>query len=221
VAQWCDDPPSEVDLHARHLALLASEAELSGRLMSDPEHYDARLAGWWVWGACCWIGSGWCSGKGPWVAGKTGLVKAGTRGQGIAEALSALAVRLERVRIACGDWSRVCGPSVTWCHGCTAVFLDPPYGADNDIDYAGGGGCAEDVRVWALEHGNRSDMRIALCGYAGGGHEALEGQGWTVEAWKARGGYGSQGDGSGRANATRERIWFSPHCKAKAQGVLF
>ena len=35
---------------------------------------------------------------------------------------------------------------------------------------------------------------------------------FRVEAWKARGGYGSQSDGRGRENAARERIWFSPGC---------
>jgi len=30
------------------------------RVRSDPDYFDARIAGWWVWGACCWIGSGWC-----------------------------------------------------------------------------------------------------------------------------------------------------------------
>ena len=35
------------------------------------------------------------------------------------------------------------------------------------------------------------------------------------KAWKAKGGYGSQGDGettNGRTNSGRERIWYSPHC---------
>lgn len=36
--------------------------------------------------------------------------------------------------------------------------------------------------------------------------------GWAEVAWKARGGYGSQSDGRGRANAKRETIWFSKHC---------
>ena len=34
----------------------------------------------------------------------------------------------------------------------------------------------------------------------------------TQICWKAKGGYGSQGNGAGRANSGRERIWFSPHC---------
>jgi hypothetical protein len=34
----------------------------------DPAHFDARVAGWWLWGACAWIGDGWCSGEGPWTS---------------------------------------------------------------------------------------------------------------------------------------------------------
>ena len=63
-------------------------------------------------------------------------------------------------------------------------------------------------------------MKIALCGYAGEGHEVLEGAGWEVVAWKAAGGYGSQGDKRGRDNATRERIWFSPACKKPERGLF-
>lgn len=39
---------------------------------------------------------------------------------------------------------------------------------------------------------------------------------WDCVAWKARGGYGSEGDGestNGRDNARKERIWFSPGCQ--------
>jgi len=41
--------------------------ELAARLETDPDYYDAKIAGWWVWGLCCWIGGGWCSGEGPWI----------------------------------------------------------------------------------------------------------------------------------------------------------
>jgi len=47
---------------------------------------------------------------------------------------------------------------------------------------------------------------------------------WQCVPWKASGGYGSQGktDGlNGRENATRERIWFSPHCLSGRQRKLF
>jgi len=82
VAYYADDLVSEVDLHSRHALLVRERASLTERLLADPDAYDARLAGWWIWGASCWIGSGWCSGRGPWqvVAGR--LVKT-TEGAGI------------------------------------------------------------------------------------------------------------------------------------------
>lgn len=43
---------------------------------------------------------------------------------------------------------------------------------------------------------------------------------WQAVPWKARGGYGSQGNGQGRANAAREVLWFSPHCLCPDRRVL-
>lgn len=43
---------------------------------------------------------------------------------------------------------------------------------------------------------------------------------WTIHRWKTSGGYGSQGDGTGRANASRECIWFSPHCLPESNGIF-
>ena len=72
-ASW---PVSEADMHARHLALLKWRAERQlEHLMGDPEWHDPRMAGWWAWGQCCWIGSGWCSGQGPWVVGADGRIE--------------------------------------------------------------------------------------------------------------------------------------------------
>lgn len=68
VAEHADWPVNECDLHARHLWLVEQRETLTARLHGDPEFYDAKIAGWWVWGICSWIGSGWCSGEGPWRA---------------------------------------------------------------------------------------------------------------------------------------------------------
>jgi site-specific DNA-adenine methylase len=68
VAHHADWPVSEPDLHARHLWLVAQRESITERLMGGPEWFDAKVAGWWVWGACNWIGSGFCSGQGPWVS---------------------------------------------------------------------------------------------------------------------------------------------------------
>lgn len=85
VAEAADWPVNECDLHARHSWLVSKRDCLTDRLMGDPDFYDARIAGYWVWGIASWIGGGWCSGRGPWqsIAGvftdtrKTGDVGAG------------------------------------------------------------------------------------------------------------------------------------------------
>lgn len=64
VAHHADWPCNEADLEARH-AWLVNRAERLRWQLEDPDFYDAKIAGWWCWGACNWIGSGWCEGNGP------------------------------------------------------------------------------------------------------------------------------------------------------------
>lgn len=80
-ASW---PVCEADLHARHLALVRWRKERNlERLMGDPEWHDPLMAGWWAWGQSCWIGSGWCSGDGPWHVGADGRITKGKAGVGV------------------------------------------------------------------------------------------------------------------------------------------
>ena len=59
VAKWADYPVSHIDLGARHVWLMNSRDTLSA--LQDPNWPgDAQIAGWWLWGQCAWIGSGWC-----------------------------------------------------------------------------------------------------------------------------------------------------------------
>ena len=124
----------------------------------------------------------------------------------------ALGERFRYTRVTCGDWSRICTPAVTYRHGLTAVFLDPPYEGFEHLY-----GAAKEheeplsarVRKWALEMGERPDMRIALCGYEG---EHDMPASWECVAWKAKGGYSNQRADGENENAKRERIWFSPAC---------
>lgn len=67
VAHYTDWPVSELDTQARHAYLVKRIPWLVDRLGGDPSWCDPKLAGWWIWGACAWIGSEWCSGRGPWV----------------------------------------------------------------------------------------------------------------------------------------------------------
>lgn len=227
VAAAADWPVNELDLHARHAHLIASRAEVTERLRADPRWYDAELAGWWVWGAGAWIGSDWCSRSARTMPaiGDTGVgvhrIGAGDR----RSCLLALRDRLAYVRVLCGDWRRSVGRALTtrWNNsGPVAVFLDPPYG-EGSMDYAAGGNAgadvAADVWAWACESWQDRDpsqglaqVRICVAGYEDG--RAVP-DGWQVVEWDAalsKGGRYSGATGEARANARRERLWFSPNC---------
>jgi hypothetical protein len=230
VAEWCDWPVSELDLRARHAWLIERMPKLREELGADADFFDAKVAGWWLWGINQWIGSGWCrdaSNAHPSLHPGTGthsrLGSLGHSGRGVhrpeREALTewfgALARRLRKVRIASGDWARVVTPAVTGVGNTLgnmgmspcAVFLDPPYLEEGAVYVTGAGTASTDARKWALANGENPKLRIALCGYEG---EHAMPASWTVHAWKATGGYGNQADEN--QNASRERIWFSPHC---------
>lgn len=221
VAKWADWPVNEADLHARHLWLVQGLPAHREKMLTDPDYFDAKIAGWWVWGICQWIGSGWCAER------KTSrkLPHVGDAGRGVHRKrphvgnagrgglFDELQARLRNVRVCCGDWSRVTGDSVTWRHGLTGVLLDPPY-QDGDMEYvAGHGAVSKDVAAWAIANGDNPLMRIALCGYDG---EHDMPASWECVPWKATGGYSSD-----LTNSRRERIWFSPHCLRSKQRSLF
>ncbi len=89
VAHHADWPCNENDLFSRHSWLVRHAQGLTDKLHADPDYFDAKIAGWWCWGACNWIGSGWCGGAGPWVHDGEKLVDRrklphlGDAGQGI------------------------------------------------------------------------------------------------------------------------------------------
>ena len=331
LAELCDWPVNEADLHARHLWLVNEGRERIIKCYDDLDFYDVKVAAYWAWGLSQWIGSGWCAHKEPWeqvpyiAAGKGGcgvhaqgveqkrpVVAADNQGRGVhrkglkepwqqlpdlnhdrgvatkrpmlrttsygdtgGNAVSeqvpnlfyrgaggvntrlpnvdarggtgtvsndpkpltpwfrALATRLRRVKVTCGDWQRVLGPSVLGTVPSaqpgirTAIFFDPPYsaaaGRASDIYSHDDLDVAHAVRAWCEEHGGDARLRIALCGYEGEGHEALEALGWTCHAWKTQGGMAHGRAVDGLVNAARERVWFSPAClagAAEAQGTL-
>lgn len=234
VAEHADNPVNECDLHARHRWLKEQE-DFIARMRSDPDYFDVKIAGWWVWGISCWIGDGWCGEakkqeiKRPHLgdAGMGGRPHLGRdqgthakfRSDGIYDYLAKLAARVRRVRVCCGDWSRVLGDSVTVFHGMTGVLLDPPYFSDSRADCYNhdSRSVPKEVEKWCIENGDRRLMRIALCGYYG---DYQMPDSWECVAWKAGGGYGNRNKDND--NAAKERIWFSPNCvKVAKQGTLF
>ena len=274
VAAWCDRPVNEADQHAIHTWLVQQRETFTARLMGDPDYYDAKVAGWWLYGIACWIGSGWCSGDGAWQSvdgqlvhlGNAGrgvhrqLVHLGNAGQGVhrqrvhlgdagqgvhrqrvhlsgqsggvgvhkirleSEELLAwfatLQARLRQVRVCCGDWRRVLGPSVTFMHGLTGILLDPPYSAEEtrqaDLYAVDDLAVAHTVRQWCHEHGQHASLRIVLCGY-GTVHDDLLTQGWTKVGWHAQGGLSHQNRDRDNQNRYRETLWLSPACQDHQQ----
>ena len=238
-AKYADNPIIESDLHARHLWLKENIKDLRGKLEADINFFDCKVAGWWCWGLCSWIGNGWCGPSGgAWsiVDGKLEKVRdpinginrqrphLGDKGQGINKNIDIyqwfidLANRLERVRVVCGDWERVLGPSSTTKNGMTGVFLDPPYSADRDdrCYREDEKNISNKVREWVIENCSNSLMRIALCGYAGE-HNL---PGWECIEWKTNGGLGNYGKGKAKENKNKERIWFSPNCLENKENII-
>jgi hypothetical protein len=218
VAQWADYPVSHIDLGARHVWLMA-QRERVGSELHDPEWPgDAKVAGWWLWGQCCWIGSGWCEwdkvGKIP-HAGNAGrgvqaigqIPHASDAGRGVELMTSGgrtalswlrkLADRLERVRIVHGDWFRCLNNHFGGSD--TAIFLDPPYRAYERL-YGTGEPVANAVEAWARDH---AELRIALCGHKGD----YDLPGWEPVEWsRGRLTYG------GSKTTDSECVWYSPPC---------
>jgi hypothetical protein len=290
VAHYANWPVNENDLHARHIWLVNRKNDLVSQIEGDPDYFDVRIAGWWVWGMACWIGGEFCSGNGPWgsVNGKlvhlgdaghginrkrvhlgdaghgvhrrrvhigdagqgvnrklvhigdtgrgvqrrrvhlhVGQGDAGSGEQGLCAWFEVLAKRLERVRVCCGDWQRVCGPSPTTRQGLTGLFFDPPYSSeaerDKNIYSEENLTVAHDVREYCIKHGSNPLLHIALCGYVGE-HESLAEYGWTPYYWTAPGGMAHTGNAKGKENRKREVIWFSPHClndEVNCQLIMF
>lgn len=226
VAEWADYPVSHVDLGARHVWLVAQTARIGAELQDADWPGDAKAAGWWLWGQCCWIGSGWCDGNPQVGAGQ--IPHAGDAGRGVQAVgriphvsdagralwtssgraawtwLHQLAGRLERVRIVHGDWERCLNHHYGGAD--TAVFLDPPYRSYESVY---GSACSADrAAAWAAAH---QEIRVALCGHVGD----YELPGWDAVAWdRGRYTYG------GNKTTDKECIWYSPACPPAAQRRL-
>jgi 16S rRNA G966 N2-methylase RsmD len=107
------------------------------------------------------------------------------------------------VRIACGDWKRVCTTSVTTKHGLTGVFLDPPYDTTEYVYGKDSTPVSAQVNAWCAENGSDPKLRIVLAG-RGEEHDNLLELGWNKTLWSARRGY-AKGDAAEERHT--EALW--------------
>jgi site-specific DNA-adenine methylase len=272
VAHFAEWPVNETDLLARHIWLVNTGKERIASMEADPEFFDAKVAGWWVWGINSWIGSRWCSGNGPHRiidgmvtddrqlphlsnAGKgvnrqrphlsdagRGVnrqrLHLGDAGRGVNRQLPhlgnrdkggqlrpnpmlqdyffELANRLRRVRVCCGDWSRVVTNGALSFGDTVGIFLDPPYLGDvraKDLYRVDNHDISNQVREWAIANGDNPRYRIVLAGYEDE-HALKMPDSWRKHSYKANRAYGSSGnpDSDNASNRNNERLWFSSTC---------
>jgi site-specific DNA-adenine methylase len=219
VAKFADTPVHEADLHARHKWLLtASTDEFKLKMHTDPDYYDLKIAGWWVWGMGASIGNNWLSSKGVNSAPILSSAGGGIHGltHPVLDWFKTLQERTRRVRVCSGDWQRIMTPSVTYNNkglspkDITGVFLDPPYSKKGrDTVYKSDNDVYNDVCKWAIDNQDNDRMRIIVCGYSDD-YEFPDT--WKKYSWSANGGLANLGNNRGKMNAKKETIYFSPSC---------
>lgn len=231
------NPRFEMDLHAKHDYLVDHKINFSKEMYrADPKFCDPELAAWWIWGINLWIGSNWCSvnhttktkcSQKP-LAGNQGLLtlskKPASRNQGlltlsqkplagnrkdiIENMVHAVFVRLVDTTICYGDFERVLTPSYTTKFGTTAVFMDPPYAADEDVYEQNDcdGSVWDRARDWFIKNNENTLYRIVLCG---------EERQWPDSPDSVKKIFWNRGAGMNKDRSVenrRECIWVSKHC---------
>jgi DNA adenine methylase len=223
VIKYADVPVNEIELHARHRFLINEgfSSDFKKKLENDPEFYDSKAAGYWLYGMCGSIPGNWLRNKGLNSIPMLGY--AGTAVQGLTadlrKWLEAIKDRLKRVRVTCGDWKRVVSPAIAYKNkgisskDITAILLDPPYSNknrskvylnDKETDIY------SEVCDWAINNYN-DNQRIAVCGYEG---DFIFPNDWKCYNWSTSGGFAnkSKNNSQGKINSKKEVIYFSPNC---------
>lgn len=227
---------ADIDLGTRYVWLMEQRERIASELQDCEWPGDAKAAGYWLWGQCCWIGSGWAE----WDKAAGQVPHASDAGKGIQAAgqvpahhIGGVCSPVRRPDNGEGMWTSSGRVAWTWLrklaarlervrvvHGnwdrClnnhyggkdTAVFLDPPY-RDYEGLY-GTHGVADVVAQWALEH---AELRVVLCGHVGD----YDLPGWVEWPWKRK-----RLTYSGDGTTDKEHIWFSPVCYRIDQPDLF
>lgn len=242
VAEWADYPVSHIDLGARHGWLMDQRVAI-GSAMQDPDWPgDAKVGGWWLWGQCCWIGSGWCdwdresstrgqrgdgiqavgqvphatsAGMGIQAVGK--VPHAGNAGRGYDALLTSAGRTAWR-------WLHQIAARlerVRVVHGDWSRCLNNHFGGDDTavfLDppyraYERLYGVAEPVAdAVAAWARDNAHLRIALCGHTGD----YELPGWDAVEW-------SRGKltYAGGKTTDKECVWYSPACLPRETRDLF
>lgn len=204
VAKYANNPVHELDLISRYRYLAFYEKRKFVRqFRDDPEFYDVKRAGYFIWGLCGWIGlTEFMSLEGNnfhklpemtamkgvnkiekvnWASNKLWTVD--QKSDKVFTQMTAIANRLRYVMTSCGSWKRVIKSQSFIDKGTFGIFGDPPYPETYNKDascrptYGGMKQTGEQIRDEMLDRlgtiGSQKNVRIAICGYSGDGYEVL------------------------------------------------
>jgi site-specific DNA-adenine methylase len=210
---------SEIDVHAKHEALLSQRDVVNEKLRADPEWHNPMLAAWWWEGISSWLGSGYGhrlarqrphidrSLKGVWAVGMTD------------ERIQAACERLGNVILLAGDWQDAWKRSVTDAivnrfDRSIGVFLDPPYVTTKRAKglYSEDKPLNQQITEWALRQ--PPHVRTVIAGYDDE-YPDLHAAGWQVVPWKAPNGYAQ----SSNERRHAEALYLSPRRKLVRRGT--
>ena len=142
------------------------------------------------------------------------------------EWFDALSVRLARVSILCKRWNDLFSPTVMGLRNTLpdrnklcGIFLDPPYATQlrSNVYTHDSKDVAHEVKEWAIENGDRPELRICVAGYIGDYGEWPEG--WQCVQWGKKN-TARMGGVVSRDYRRTEVLYFSPHCLPPEQGYL-
>jgi hypothetical protein len=212
-AKHANRPMNEVELEATQNWLIPKKDDLETKLRADMKYCDPEIAGLWVWGVAQWLGDNWCSDKTLQKRpsfNKSGIHRNSTE---IVEYFKRISFRLKQTIICCGDWERVVCDFITTKNVPIGIFLDPPYsasaGRENNLYIKDDLDVSAKVYQWCMDNGNRSNFRIAFCGY---NNEYRFPSDWVALNWHGNCAWANWGDNKGQENSRKEMIWFSPGC---------
>ena len=168
-----------------------SANEVVAKLLADPKWFDAKIAGWWVWGQNLVVSGDW-TGRGdklsstlPWSRAWAGYR---TKEPELARYFSDIAIRLRNVKINCGGWEDTLDKGLRRKSGIIAILFDPPYsgrtGRKKDLYPMDSLTAADDVVKYARVMGMEKNFRIAVCGMKD--EHVLPG--WSCYEWSNHGG---------------------------------
>ena len=234
VARHADYPVLHIDLGARHGWLMQQRDRLGAELQDPLWPGDARVAGWWLWGQCSWIGSGWCewagqvphagdAGRGIQALGQ--VPHASNAGRGIQSVVESR--KDGGASSGYEPWTSGGRTAMRWLrqladrmervrvvHGAWNRCLNSHYGGTStavflDPPYRAYeslyGVSAPVANECEVWAREHPELRVALCGHRGDYHLP----GWTAHNWvRGRSTY------AGTKTTAEECVWFSPACHA-------